>query len=161
MSFSLSSPAFTQAGNIPRRFTCEGEDVSPPLSWTHVPQGTKSLALIVEDPDAPDPARPRQIWVHWILYNLPVTATGLPEDAAAKGLPEGTLSGGNDWHKTSYGGPCPPIGKHRYFHRLYALDTVLSDLRRPNKSALEQAMHGHILEEAVLMGTYAKVKRNG
>ena len=159
MTFSLSSPAFENAGDIPHRFTCDGENASPPLQWKDIPAGAKSLALIIDDPDAPDPARPQRTWVHWILYNLPVTINGVAEDMSVKGLPEGTLCGSNDWHNMSYGGPCPPIGKHRYYHRLYALDIVLPDLHRPSKAALEQAMQGHVLQQAVLMGTYAKTKQ--
>jgi Raf kinase inhibitor-like YbhB/YbcL family protein len=113
--------------------------------------------LVVDDPDAPDPAAPRQVWVHWVLYNLPVASGGLPEAVAA--LPEGACEGINDWHRTGYGGPCPPIGCHRYFHKLYALDTVLPDLGLPDKRRLEEAMRGHVLAEAVLIGTYQKSRR--
>src|SRR3990167_11476095 len=118
MTLTLSSSDFAPAAPIPRRHTCEGEDLSPQLAWSGAPQGTKSLALIVDDPDAPDPAAPKMIWVHWVLYNLPPTVNGLPEGASA--LPSGTLQGLNDWRRTGYGGPCQPIGRHRYFHKLYA-----------------------------------------
>jgi Raf kinase inhibitor-like YbhB/YbcL family protein len=118
-----------------------------------VPAGTRSLALIVDDPDAPDPAAPRMTWVHWVLYNLPPDLTGLPEGAA---LPPGARAGTNDFRRTRYGGPCPPIGRHRYFFKLYALDTVLPDLGAVTKSGLEQAMQGHVLAQAVLMGTYQR-----
>jgi Raf kinase inhibitor-like YbhB/YbcL family protein len=156
MTMSLSSSAFVDSGAIPAVYTCEGKDVSPPLSWSGVPAGTKSLALIVDDPDAPDPAQPRMTWVHWVLYDLPATASALPEAVASAALPSGTREGLNDWGRTGYGGPCPPIGRHRYFHKLYALDTVLPDLNQPKKAALEAAMRGHILEQATLIGTYQK-----
>ncbi len=157
MSPALTSAAFTQQGAIPKKYTCEGTDVSPPLAWTGLPPGTKSLALVVDDPDAPDPAAPKTTWVHWVLYNLPPTADGLPEGASV--LPAGTQQGLNDWRRSGYGGPCPPIGRHRYFHKLYALDTVLPDLGRPTKAALEKAMQGHILGQAHLVGTYQKQQR--
>jgi Raf kinase inhibitor-like YbhB/YbcL family protein len=152
----IVSTVFTHEGAIPSLYTCEGKDVSPPLAWSDIPPGTKSLALIVDDPDAPDPAAPKMTWVHWVLYNLPPTSDGLPE--SAKTLPAGTKEGVNDWKRTGYGGPCPPIGRHRYFHKLYALDTVLPDLKQPTKAKLEEAMKGHILSEARLMGTYQKSK---
>lgn len=154
MSPTLISAAFAHQGAIPTKYTCEGADVSPPLTWTDLPPGTKSLALIVDDPDAPDPAAPKMVWVHWVLYNLPSTANGLPEDASA--LPPGARQGLNDWQRAGYGGPCPPIGRHRYFHKLYALDTVLPDLVHPTKAMLEKAMKGHILGQAELVGTYQK-----
>jgi len=141
-------------GDIPARFTCEGRDLSPPLVFAGAPDGTRSLALIADDPDAPDPAAPRMTWVHWILYNLPAGAGGLEE--AVKDLPDGTLEGLNDWKRTGYGGPCPPIGRHRYFFKLYALDVVLPDLGRPSKADLEQAMRGHVLAQAQLVGNYEK-----
>jgi Raf kinase inhibitor-like YbhB/YbcL family protein len=153
---NLTSSAFAHNGSIPRQYTCEGKDISPPLAWNSVPANAKSLALIVDDPDAPDPAAPKMTWVHWVLYNLPVSANGLAE-APAK-LPAGTLEGLNDWNKTGYGGPCPPIGRHRYFHKLYALNVVLPDLKRPKKADVERAMKGHIVAEAVLIGTYQKGK---
>jgi Raf kinase inhibitor-like YbhB/YbcL family protein len=156
MSLSLTSPAFQHGGAIPMRYTCEEEDLSPQLAWHGVPAGTRSLVLIVDDPDAPDPKAPKMTWVHWLLYNLPPTATGLPEGVAADQLPAGTLQGLNDWRRTGYGGPCPPIGKHRYFHKLYALDVQLPDLRQPVKTALEKAMHGHVLAQAELLGLYQK-----
>lgn len=150
----ITSTAFSHQGVIPKLYTCEGKDISPPLTWAGLPTGTKSLALIVDDPDAPDPAAPKMTWVHWVLYNLSLTTEELPE--GAKTLPPGTKEGVNDWKRTGYGGPCPPIGRHRYFHKLYALDIVLPDLRQPTKVQLEQAMKGHILAEAQLMGTYQK-----
>lgn len=150
----LTSSGFTPLGDMPERFTCDGVDISPALSWSDIPQNTKSLALIVDDPDAPDPAAPKMVWVHWILYNIPATSSGLIENIAAIALPAGTLAGKNDWKKTGYRGPCPPIGRHRYFHKLYALDIVLPDLHAPNKAALEKAMAGHIIDHAELIGTY-------
>jgi len=156
MPLTLTSTAFAHNGEIPRRHTCQGEDVSVPLSWSGVPDGTRSLALIVDDPDAPDPRAPRMTWVHWVLYNIPPSASGLKEAIRTDDLPAGTREGLNDWKRTGYGGPCPPIGRHRYFHKLYALDTVLPDLEQPNKAALEQAMRGHILAQAELIGTYQK-----
>ena len=150
----ITSSAFDNQGAIPVLYTCEGRDVSPPIAWSDVPPGTKSLVLIVDDPDAPDPAAPKMTWVHWLLYNLPPTTNGLPE--SVKTLPDGTREGVNDWERTGYGGPCPPIGRHRYFHKLYALDTMLPDLKQPTKSKLEEAMKGHILSEAQLVGTYQK-----
>ena len=156
MAFSLTSPRFTPGGAIPTKYTCEGDDISPPLLWTGIPEGTKSLALIVDDPDAPDPKAPKMTWVHWVLYNLPPTATGLPEGVQTDALPRGTGEGLNDWKRTGYGGPCPPIGRHRYFHKLYALDTKLSGLGTPTKAELEAAMKGHVLAQAEVVGTYAK-----
>ena len=153
MSMLIQSPAFEEGEAIPAIYTCDGEDISPPLEWAGVPEDTQSLVLIVDDPDAPDPAAPKMVWVHWLLYNLPAMATGLPEAVTA--LPAGTLEGINDWQRTGYGGPCPPIGRHRYFFKLYALDTVLPDLAQPTKDQLLEAMQGHVIEEAVLMGTYS------
>ena len=150
----ITSSAFEHNGSIPRVYTCEGEDISPDLSRSNLPAGTQSLALIVDDPDAPDPAAPRMVYVHWVLYNLPADCSGLPK--AVTDLPPGTLEGLNDWQRTGYGGPCPPIGRHRYFHKLYALDTVLPDLGTPDKKKLLQAMEGHILAEAQCVGTYQK-----
>ena len=154
MAMTITSTAFADHGEIPARCTCEGDDNSPPLAWSGIPAGAKSLVLIVDDPDAPDPAAPRMTWVHWLLYNLPPASGALAE--AMRTLPAGTLEGFNDFKRTRYGGPCPPIGRHRYFHKLYALDVVLPDLRHPNKAALESAMAGHILAQAQLMGTYEK-----
>ncbi len=156
MAFMLTSSAFAPGAEIPRLHTCQGTDVSVPLAWSGVPSGTKSLALIVDDPDAPDPKAPKMTWVHWVLYNIPPNAAGLEAGVTSDRLPAGTLEGRNDWKRTGYGGPCPPIGRHRYFHKLYALDTVLPELGRPNKAALEKAMHGHVLAHAELVGTYQK-----
>ena len=152
----VSSSAFAVNAEIPSQFTCQGADRSPPLAFADIPAGSKSLALIVDDPDAPDPAAPKMTWVHWVLYNLPPQTTGLVEAIAPRDLPHGTLEGLNDWKRTGYRGPCPPAGRHRYFHKLYALDTVLPDLHKPTKAALEKAMHGHILAHAEWVGTYQK-----
>lgn len=154
--FHLSSPCFKPHSEIPSAYTCEGGDRAPALSFSELPAGTRSLALIVDDPDAPDPRAPKTTWVHWVLYNIPPSATGLPEGGAP--LPSGALEGKNDWKRTGYGGPCPPIGRHRYFFKLYALDTVLPDLGHPSKAQLLQAMQEHILSQAELVGTYQKKK---
>jgi len=154
MTMTITSSAFAHNEAMPKLYTCEGSDVSPPLAWSGVPANAKSLVLIVDDPDAPDPAAPKMTWVHWLLYNLPASSGGLPE--AVKTLPAGTQQGINDSKRTGYGGPCPPIGRHRYFHKLYALDVVLPDLKIPTKSALELAMKGHVIAEAQLIGTYQK-----
>ena len=157
MALTIKSPVFAEDGSIPTRYTCDGEDVSPPLAWADVPAGTQSLALIVDDPDAPDPKAPKRVWVHWVLYNLGPNAGGLHEETAGTGsLPPGAREGRNDWDRTGYGGPCPPIGRHSYFFNLYALDTVLPDLGRPRKADLEQAMKGHILAQAEMIGTYQR-----
>jgi Raf kinase inhibitor-like YbhB/YbcL family protein len=158
MAFSITSTAFAPNGAIPARYTCEGDDASPPLAWSGAPAATKSFALIVDDPDAPDPAAPRTTWVHWVLYDIPATANGLAEHVKPAELPGSTRQGTNDWHRTGYGGPCPPIGRHRYFFKLYALDVVLPDLGGPDKAALENAMRGHVLAHAEIVGTYQKRK---
>jgi Raf kinase inhibitor-like YbhB/YbcL family protein len=155
MAFTISSSAFAPNGNIPSKYTCEGADTSPPLEWSGAPSGTRSLALIVDDPDAPDPAKPQRVYVHWVVYNIPPTISKLAEGAAKGGLPPGASQGRNDWGKQTYGGPCPPIGRHRYFFKLYALDTLL-ELKNPTKSQLEAAMKGHSLEQAQVVGTYQK-----
>jgi Raf kinase inhibitor-like YbhB/YbcL family protein len=152
----LTSSSFENQGSVAKKFTCDGEDISPALEWSGAPEGSMSFALIVDDPDAPDPANPRMTWVHWVLYNIPATIRSLPEGVKDTDLPKGTLPGLNDWKKTGYGGPCPPIGKHRYFHKLYALDIVLPDLRRPTKEKLENAMEGHVLSKAALIGLYQR-----
>jgi Raf kinase inhibitor-like YbhB/YbcL family protein len=156
MAFSVTSSVFQNGGEIPSVHTCEGKDTSPPLAWSGVPAGTKSLALVVDDPDAPDPKAPKVTWVHWVLYDIPPAAAGLPGAVASKDLPAGTREGQNDWKRTGYGGPCPPIGRHRYFFKLYALDTVLPDLGAPTKAKLEKAMESHVLGKAELLGTYEK-----
>jgi hypothetical protein len=156
MALTLASTAFTQGDEIPSRYTCQGEDMAPRLEWQGIPATTQSLVLIVDDPDAPDPMAPRMTWVHWVLYNLPPDTQGLPEGATSNDLPPGTQEGLNDWNRTGYGGPCPPVGRHRYFHKLYALDTVLPGMDKPTKADIEAAMSGHIIEQAELVGTYEK-----
>jgi Raf kinase inhibitor-like YbhB/YbcL family protein len=150
----LNSSAFENHGNIPRRHTCEGADVSPPLTIDRVPAGTRSLALIVDDPDAPDPAAPKMTWVHWVVYDLPSDTTSMPAGVSKSALH--AREGLNDWKRTGYGGPCPPIGRHRYFFKLYALDRLLGDLNRPSSAALQAAFEGHVLAHAELIGTYEK-----
>ncbi len=156
MSITITSPAFAAAGAIPTKFTCEGPDPSPPLAWTGLPPATRSLALIVDDPDAPDPAAPKVVWVHWVLYDLPPGSGGLPENASTSGT--GGRNGLNDWKETGWRGPCPPRGRHRYFFKLYALDTLLGDLHDPTKAQLEKAMSGHVLAQGELMGTYQQAR---
>ena len=156
MTLTLKSSVFDNGGEIPSRYTCEGEDVSPPLVWTGVPETARSLVLIIDDPDAPDPKAPKMIWVHWILYNIPPDVSGLPEGIVPSKLPPGMVEGLNDWKRIGYGGPCPPIGRHRYFHKLYALDTVLEGMNTPTKAKVEAAMKGHIIAHTELMGTHQK-----
>jgi Raf kinase inhibitor-like YbhB/YbcL family protein len=151
MALRLTSTAFDNDAAIPARYTCDGDNVSPPLAWSGVPANSKSFALIVDDPDAPDPHAPRMVWVHWVIYDLPANVTSLAE--GVKQLPSGTRLGVNDFHKLGYGGPCPPIGKHRYFFKLYALDAELGELGKATKAEVEKAMRGHVLAEAQLMGT--------
>ena len=156
MSLTITSSSFLHNGIIPARHTCEGSDISPALTWTNIPDGTKSLVLIVDDPDAPDPAAPKMTWVHWVLYNLPPNINGLPEGVKAGNLPSGTLQGINDWSRTGYGGPCPPVGSHRYFHKLYALNTILPDVKNSTKAILEKTMQGHVIAQAELIGRYQR-----
>lgn len=159
MSFTVSSPAFVANGSIPAKYTCEGADISPPLQWSDAPEGTRSFALVVDDPDAPDPAKPQRVYVHWVVYDIPASTNRLSEGAAKSGLTPGAIQGTNDWGKQTYGGPCPPIGRHRYFFKLYALDVELKGLKNATKAQLEKAMHGHALDSAQLMGTYEKAKK--
>lgn len=159
MTLKLTSSVFQPGGSIPSRYTCEGQDVSPPLSWSGAPANAKTFALIVDDPDAPDPAKPQRVYVHWVVYNLPATATALPENAAKAALPKRAVQGKNDWGKAEYGGPCPPIGRHRYFFKLYALDAELAGLSSPTKADLERAMKGHVVDSGELIGTYQKAGR--
>jgi len=154
MSFSITSPAFVHDSEIPQLYTCDDEDISPPLQWTGSPAATQSLVLIMDDPDAPDPRAPKMTWIHWLLYNLPADLNGLPEAVKTSELPAATLQGKNSWNSTGYGGPCPPIGRHRYYFKLYALDCVLPDLKHPDKDSLLKNMQGHILAETQLMATY-------
>jgi Raf kinase inhibitor-like YbhB/YbcL family protein len=152
----LTSSAFGPNGTIPRRHTCEGEDLAPQLAWSDAPPATKSFVLIVDDPDAPDPAAPKMTWVHWVMYDIPPGVHSLPEGGST---PAGARDGINDWRRTGYGGPCPPKGRHRYLFRLYALDLVFGDLRRPTKEQLLAAMQPHVLAQAELVGTYEKQRR--
>lgn len=156
MTLTLTSTSFAHGGEIPARHTCEGDDVPPPLAWAGVPAGTRSLALVVSDPDAPDPRAPKRTWVHWVVYGLPPGDGGLAE---GEPLPAGAREGTNDWRRAGYGGPCPPIGRHRYVHTLYALDTTLHDLGAPTKAELERAIEGHVIARAELVGTYEKEAR--
>src|SRR5258708_830732 len=158
MAMTLNSPAFKQNGHIPAKYTCEGEDISPPLAWEGVPNGAKSLVLIIDDPDAPDPKAPKMVWVHWVVYNIPPETRALPENAGKAGLPEGTLRGLNDFNNTGDGGPGPPTGRHPCFHKVCALDRLL-DLKGATKSQMERAMRGHVLANAELIGTYQKGDR--
>jgi Raf kinase inhibitor-like YbhB/YbcL family protein len=158
MALTIASSAFGNGGTIPAQYTCDGNDRSPPLSWSGVPAAAKSLVLIVDDPDAPDPAAPKVTWVHWVLYNLPADATGLAANVTSAALPAGSREGLNDWHRPGYGGPCPPVGQHRYFFKLYALDVELANLGQASKSQLEKAMRGHVVDQAVLLGTYRRAR---
>jgi Raf kinase inhibitor-like YbhB/YbcL family protein len=151
MPFAMNSRAFKHGESIPVRHSCDGEDVSPELLWTDPPTGTRSFALIMDDPDAP-----RGTWVHWVLFNIPAAARGLPEGVSdADEQPDGGRHGENSWGRSGYGGPCPPSGTHRYFFKLYALDRTLDLAAQASTADLEAAMQGHILAQAELMGTYA------
>jgi len=155
MVFLLTCPAFTDGAAIPAVYTCEGRDVSPPLAWTEPPSGTKSYVLISDDPDAPG-----KTWVHWVVYNLPATARGLPEAYPPDDeRPDGTRQGMTDFGRIGYGGPCPPSGTHHYEFRLYALDTVLDLPPGATTSQVDTAMRGHVLAQARLLGTYRRVRR--
>jgi Raf kinase inhibitor-like YbhB/YbcL family protein len=153
MTFKLTSPAFTEGQPIPSRYSCEGENISHALEWGDAPAGTKSFALINDDPDddGPDP------WVHWLIYNIPGASRGLPENIPVQEtLSDGTLQGKNSFRKIGYGGPCPPSGTHHYYFKLYALDQVLPLPARATRAELDSAMSDHILGHAQLMGTYRK-----
>lgn len=154
MPLTLYSPAFGSNAGMPRRFTCDGANVSPPLQWTELPPGTRSLAIVVEDPDAPDPAAPTHTFVHWLVYDIPAIVRELPE-GAARSLPNGARHGTNDHGTQTWYGPCPPVGEHRYFFKLYALDVML-DLEHPTKERLLAAMDGHILAKSELIGRYGR-----
>jgi Raf kinase inhibitor-like YbhB/YbcL family protein len=147
----ITSSAFSNGNEIPTRYTQDGSDVSPPLAWSDIPPGTKSLALIVDDPDAPDPAAPKRTWVHWVVTDLPPDETTLDEGARST---SGEV-GKNDWNRARWNGPLPPKGRHRYFFKLYALDRML-ELDHPTKASVESAMKGHVLAEAQLVGTYQR-----
>jgi Raf kinase inhibitor-like YbhB/YbcL family protein len=152
MAFQLTSSAFEHEGPIPGKYSCDGENVSPPLRWGDPPEGAQSFALIFDDPDAP-----AGTWVHWVLYNIPGEARALPDAVPAEvKLVDGSLHGKNSWRRMDYGGPCPPGGTHRYFFKLYALDTMLDLPAGATREQLEQAMEGHILAQAELMGTYTR-----
>jgi len=153
---SLTSPAFAAGQPIPKKYTCEGDDASPPLQWSGVPRNAKSLALIVDDPDAPDPKAPQRVFSHWVIYNIPPTTTALAEAASGKSIPAGAVEGNNDEKRVGYHGPCPPIGRHRYFFKLYALDDLLPGAQPLTKAALETAMKSHTIAQAQLIGTYHK-----
>jgi len=156
MALILKSRAFENGAEIPARYTCKGDDVSPPLNWEGVPEAARSLVLIVDDPDAPDPRAPKTVWVHWVLYNILPDINSLAEHITSATLPPGAIEGINDWQRLGYGGPCPPIGRHRYFHKLYALDNVLEGLNQPTKADVEAAMQGHIIGQVELIGTCQK-----
>lgn len=156
MTFTISSPAFEANGEIPARYTCEGDNISPPLEWRGAPDGTKSFVLVLRDPDAPDPSAPRMTWIHWIVYNIPADAEGLPEAVAGETMPAGAREAHSDWMRPGYGGPCPPVGRHRYVFTLYALDAELPDLHRADLKSVERAMSGHVIAAAELTGTYRK-----
>lgn len=159
LAFLLTTQAFQPEAAIPSKYTCDGLDISPSITWSNLPEHTKSLALIVDDPDARDPDDPKMTnYVHWVLYNIPPTAEGLPENVKSDNLPIGTQQGKNDWGKTGYGGPCPPSDNHRYYFKLYALDTILPNLEQPTKAQLEKAINGHIISTTELMGTYTRKK---
>ena len=152
MHFTLTSTAFSEGNEIPALYTCEGRSVSPPLVWTTPPVGTASLALINDDPDAPG-----KTWVHWVVYNIPASVTELPEGVPPDDeLPDGTRHGMTDFGRVGYGGPCPPSGTHRYFFKLYALDTKLSLEPGATKRQVERAMQGHVLGQGQLMGIYER-----
>jgi len=156
MALVLTSPAFTPDGQIPAEYTCDSKDVAPALEWSGAPAGTRSFALIMDDPDAPDPKAPKMTYVHWVMYDVPATVTGIPRGGQT---PAGARDGHNDWKKAGYGGPCPPIGRHRYFFKLYALDTLLGDLKAPTKQQLLAKIEGHVVAQAELIGTYERTHR--
>ncbi|HEX9130154.1 MAG TPA: YbhB/YbcL family Raf kinase inhibitor-like protein [Gemmatimonadaceae bacterium] len=159
MTLNLSSLAFAANGPIPTKYTCEGAGVSPPLAWSGAPSSAKSFALIVEDPDAPDPAKPTRVVSHWVAYNIPAATTALAENASKTGMPAGSAQGSNERGTQAYMGPCPPIGSHRYFFKLYAIDTVLTGLKNPKKANLQQAIQKHVVDSTQLIGTYQKTKK--
>ncbi|MCO6439583.1 MAG: YbhB/YbcL family Raf kinase inhibitor-like protein [Nitrococcus mobilis] len=151
---SLSSEAFTHGETIPTRYTCDGRDISPPLTWDGIPSGTRSLALIASDPDAP-----RGTWYHWVLYAIPPEPSGLPENVDPRERAAAIHDGMNSWKRGGYSGPCPPTGRHRYFFHLYALDRVPEVPQQPSAAELHRAMQGHVISEATLMGLYARHSR--
>ena len=152
MSIKITSSAFTKDGNIPKKYSCDGVNISPPLSWTDAPADTKSYAIVIEDPDAPS-----KTWIHWVIFNIPAADTSLPEHfPARKEMSNGILQGTNDFRNIGYGGPCPPSGTHRYFIKIYALNMMLKIPAGSTKQQLEQAMKEHILAEGELMGKYTR-----
>ncbi|HSW92742.1 MAG TPA: YbhB/YbcL family Raf kinase inhibitor-like protein [Gammaproteobacteria bacterium] len=151
MTFKIQSSAFNEGDSIPSKYTCEEDDIFPPLSWENAPEKTKSFVLIVDDPDAP-----MGTWDHCLVFNLPETTHGLAENMTV--LPKDAQYGKNSWGKSAYGGPCPPSGVHRYYFKLYALDAFLSISAGATKKQIEEAMQGHILAETTLMGRYKKIK---
>lgn len=153
---TISSPSFGHGDWIPQSHTADGADLSPPLAWAGVPTGTKSLALLVEDPDAPDPVAPQRVFTHWIVYNLDPSSTGLPLAGDRESLPPGARQGMNDFGARRYGGPKPPVGRHRYFFRLFALDTHLPENDQMDRRAFLAAIDGHILAETEIVGTYER-----
>jgi Raf kinase inhibitor-like YbhB/YbcL family protein len=157
MAMTLSSPAFAPGGPIPAEYTCDAANVAPALQWSGAPAGTKSFVLIVDDPDAPDPKAPKMTYVHWVVYDIPASVAGIPRGGQT---PAGAHDGKNDWKKTGYGGPCPPIGRHRYFFKLYALDALLGDLKAPTKQEVLAKLEGHVLGQAELIGTYQRSRRS-
>lgn len=160
MTFNLTSTAFEANGSMPTKYTCEGANISPPLTWAGAPPAiTKSFAIIVEDPDAPDPAKPTRVVSHWVAYNLPVTTTSLAENASKKGMPAGSAQGLNEAKKVGYMGPCPPIGRHRYFFKVFALNRMIEGLNNPAKANLEKAIQPWVVGTAELIGTYQKTKK--
>lgn len=156
MALTIRSPSFENAQPIPARFTCEGEDLSPALEWGGVPDTAQTLALLVEDPDAPDPDAPQRIFTHWIVFNLPPGSAGLVEAVDSESLPRGARFGTNDFGRARWGGPCPPVGRHRYYFKLYALDSPLPTGRELTRTGLLDAIEGHVLGYAELMGTFEK-----
>ena len=159
MALTLTSPSFTPMGPIPVKHTCDGDDVSPALAWTGAPAGTQSFVLIVDDPDAPDPAAPKLTYVHWVLYDIPSTVSTLAEGVKTADLREGMRDGSNDWKRTGYGGPCPPVGRHRYFFKLYALDRKLGNMGAATKADVQRMMANHVIETAELVGMYERPKK--
>ena len=156
MTLTLSSPAFSHGSEIPERCTGDGPDASPALQWNGAPEGTKAFALIVDDPDAPDPAAPTRTWVHWVVCDLPAATTALAEGATGRWMPAGSAEGKNDSGGVGYSGPYPPIGRHRYFFKLYALDAPMGLRAGHTKAELLKAMEGHVVASAELMGTYSR-----
>lgn len=152
MSMKIESPAFKEGGMIPEKYTCDGENISPPVNWSNIPRDTRYLAIIMDDPDAPSGD-----FVHWIIYNISAETHGLQEGiTSTRNLPDSAMLGTNSYHSISYMGPCPPSGTHRYQLKLYALDTILQMDSGANKGELLEAMEGHIIGQAMLTGKFAR-----